>query len=89
MIPYGRRLSMILTSVCGLIGISLCLIENFYLLLIGRVIYGFASGAQGTIVIRMIKEYVPTSKTSKYVAIYAVSQNFASLIALCSALMLP
>ena len=61
MIPYGRRLSMIITSVCGLIGTSLCLIENFALFLIGRVIFGFAAGAQGTIVIRMIKEYVPIS----------------------------
>ena len=89
MIPYGRRLSMILTSVCGMIGVSLCLIEYFTLFLIGRVIFGFAAGAQGTIVIRMIKEYVPTSKTSKYVAIFAVSQCSASFIALTSAAILP
>ena len=61
MIPAGRRLCMILTSLLGCIGVGLVMIENFYFLLIGRVVIGFTSGSQGVIVIRMINEYVPKS----------------------------
>ena len=60
-IPFGRRLSMILTSLIGSAGVGLTMIQNFYVLLVGRVILGFTSGSQGVIVVRMINEYVPAT----------------------------
>ena len=44
-IPYGRRLAMILANSVGIIGVSLTMIENFYALLLGRVIWGFSAGS--------------------------------------------
>ena len=73
MIPYGRRLSMIITSLIGIVGTGFTLIEVYTLLLLGRVILGFSAGTLGTIVIRMIGEYVPASKKSMCVGIYATA----------------
>ena len=44
-IPYGRRLAMILTSIIGIVGVGLTLIQNFTALLFGRVVFGFATGS--------------------------------------------
>ena len=89
MIPFGRRLSMIMTSLVGITGVSLTMIENFYILLIGRVLLGFAAGSQGAIAIRMIGEYVPPDMRKYGVGIYMVFSNFSSLIALFGGLILP
>ena len=61
MIPFGRRFSMIVTSLIGSAGVGLTMIENFYVLLLGRVVLGFTSGSQGVIVVRMINEFVPAA----------------------------
>ena len=45
MIPYGRRLAMILTSIVGIAGVGLMQIENFTALLFGRILLGFATGS--------------------------------------------
>ena len=88
-IPYGRRLSMILTSLIGSFGVGLTMIENFYVLLIGRIFFGFATGSQGVIVIRMINEYVPDSIASVCFGIFVATQNFSAFIALLFGLVLP
>ena len=44
LIPHGRRLAMMLTSLIGIVGVGLTLIQNFPLLLLGRVVFGFATG---------------------------------------------
>ena len=62
MIPYGRRKTMMLTSIIGIVGVSLTLVQEFYIFNIGRILYGFASGAQGTTVIRMIVEFMPEKR---------------------------
>ena len=89
MIPFGRRLSMILTSLVGVVGVSLTMIFNFYILLVGRVLLGFAAGSQGAIAIRMIGEYLPKHMRRYGVGIFMVFSNFSSLIALFSGLILP
>ena len=89
MIPFGRRLSMILTSLVGIAGVSLTMIFNFYILLVGRVLLGFAAGSQGAIAIRMIGEYLPKHMKRYGVGIFMVFSNLSSLIALFSGLILP
>ena len=88
-IPYGRRLAMIFTSLIGCFGVGLTMIENFYVLLIGRIFFGFATGSQGVIVIRMINEYVPDSIASICFGIFVAMQNFSAFIALLFGLILP
>ena len=64
---------MILSNIIGIIGVSLTIIQNFYLLLLGRIIWGFSAGAQGVISIRMIGEYVPEHMAKYSVSIFTVS----------------
>ena len=80
---------MIMTSLVGITGVSLTMIENFYILLVGRVLLGFAAGSQGAIAIRMIGEYVPPDMKKYGVGIFMVFSNLSSLIALFSGLILP
>ena len=80
---------MILTSLIGCAGVGLTMIENFYVLLLGRIILGFTSGSQGVIVVRMINEYVPAAYLSLCFGIFVASQNFGAAVALFSGLILP
>ncbi len=50
---------MILSSILGIIGVALTMIENFYVLILGRILFGIASGCQGALTIRMINEFMP------------------------------
>jgi len=59
LMPYGRRLTMIIVAAIGAIGSGLTLILNFYVFNFGRILVGFAAGAQGATVVRMITEYMP------------------------------
>mmetsp|Transcript_22212 Transcript_22212/g.26022 ORF Transcript_22212/g.26022 Transcript_22212/m.26022 type:complete len:150 (-) Transcript_22212:286-735(-) len=87
--PMGRRFTMILMSTLGIVGVALTLVLNFYVFNIGRLIYGFASGAQGAVVVRMINEYMPPNLRSTCIGIFATSQNLAALLAMFSAFILP
>ena len=59
------------------------------MLLVGRVILGFASGSQGVIVVRMINEYVPAAYQSICFGIFVAAQNFGACVALFAGLILP
>ena len=88
-IPYGRRLSMMLANMIGIIGVCLTLIQNFYLLLLGRIIWGFSAGAQGVVSIRMIGEFVPEHMAKYSVSIFTISQSIAGVLAFSSGIVLP
>ena len=86
---WGRRRAMILSSVIGIIGVSLTMIENFYVLIIGRIGFGVASGSQATLIIIMINEYVPARHLARCMGGYGATQNLGALLALWSGLILP
>ena len=86
---HGRRRAMIISSLIGLVGVALTLIENFYVLNIGRLVFGFTSGCQAAVVVRMIDEYMPPRLTSTAMGGFAATQNFSAFLALCSGLILP
>ena len=58
-VKNGRRTALLIACLIGTIGVSLTMIENFYCLIIGRIIQGYASGVQTVASPRMIEEYVP------------------------------
>ena len=58
-VKNGRRTALLLACCIGTVGVGLTLIENFYCLIIGRIIQGYASGLQTVATPRMIEEYVP------------------------------
>ena len=80
---------MLIMNLIGMSGVVLTLIQNFYLLLLGRVIYGTAVGVQSVCMPRYVEEYVPFRNYSLCIAIYAFSMNFGNLFALCTAVFLP
>ena len=55
----GRRTAIMFCCGLGFFGVSLTMIENFWLLLLGRLIQGYASGVQTVAAPRFIEEYVP------------------------------
>lgn len=85
----GRRLTMMITSAVGIVGVALTLIQNFYVFNVGRILYGFAAGAQGATVVRMIVEFMPEKRQSTCIGVFAMSQNLAALLAMFSAFILP
>ena len=59
MMPIGRRISMMIIAAIGIVGTGLTLIEQFIIFNIGRILLGFAAGSVGSVVIRMIVEFMP------------------------------
>ena len=88
-ILIGRRKTMILMNLIGMVGVSMTLIENLWMLLIGRVIYGLAVGVESVCMPRYVEEYLPLHKYSLCIGIYAFSINIGSLFALTDAIILP
>ena len=88
-ILIGRRKTMILMNLVGIIGVAMTLVEDIWLLLLGRVIYGLAIGVESVCMPRYLEEYLPLHKYSLGIGIYAFAINIGSLFALCSAIILP
>ena len=43
-IAIGRRLTLFLCCAIGILGVGITLIPNFYMMILGRLVYGFACG---------------------------------------------
>jgi MFS family permease len=56
---HGRRLCLIVSSMMGIISVSLPLYLNIWTVLIGRVFLGISVGLYSTIVPRFIEETAP------------------------------
>ena len=89
LIGYGRRRMIIIMAVVGSIGCGLTLCVNFYVLLIGRLLYGMASGVHATAAMRSVDEYVPLKYSGLAVGLWAANQNIGAFICLMSAVALP
>ena len=58
-LKIGRRRTIFLCCVIGMLGVAITLIEKFNMMVLGRVIFGFACGIQTVATPRYIEEYVP------------------------------
>ena len=88
-IRIGRRRTMMIMNLVGIFGVAMTLVQDIWMLLLGRVIYGLAVGICSVCLPRYVEEYVPLSRYSLCIALYAFSMNVGSLFALCSAIILP
>ena len=70
-------------------GAGLTLIQNFYILVLGRIIYGFCAGSVSTIGVRMIVESVPPTWLSACMGLWTAMQNLGAFIPLLFGLILP
>ena len=90
-VQYGRRLSMFIFCLVGIIGCSLTIISarSEALLIIGRIILGYGYGLGSIVINRYIEEYVPLSIYGICSATNLAFGQFGSFMALISSLAYP
>ena len=69
--------------------LTLISITSFYVLLVGRLIYGFCDGITGATVPRFVEEYLPIQYYTIGTVIFVFSQNTGTFLAMFDALILP
>ena len=70
-------------------GVLIALVQDFWLIVLGRLIQGLASGIQSVATPRYIEEYVPLQMYGTVMGAFVCFINIGSLIALCSGAILP
>lgn len=89
-IAYGRRRAVLIFDLLGIIGSGLSIINNFYVILIGRLAYGFAAGVLVTACPNIVEETVPSAYMDYG---YGISTNLGInlfvMISLLSGLIIP
>ncbi|CDW74001.1 sugar transporter family protein [Stylonychia lemnae] len=78
----GRKWAFQFSSIIGVIGSGISLIENIPAILIGRTLFGFACGVQSVCIPRFIEETVPQHQYQVYSTIATLCQGVGSLIAM-------
>jgi len=59
LMKMGRRISLLLCDVIGLVGLGITMYFNFAAIIVGRFIFGLAAGLVSSIVPRYIEDTVP------------------------------
>lgn len=88
-IKYGRRLSLMASAVIGIVGTAITIYQNFWAILIGRLIYGFSVGIIAIAMPRVMEETVPVNLVGFYGGLYCLSFATATLLAYALAVFLP
>jgi len=81
---YGKRTMILATNGLLLVSIGICMIDNSYVILFGRVLYGMTTGAFTVFIPPLVAEMSPTEYRG---AFGAVSQFMCVFGALCCALL--
>jgi len=64
-IKYGRRLTLIQFNLVGLFGSCIALYLNFWIMCVGRFIYGFSAGVIMCATPKMLEETIPANVAEK------------------------
>ena len=89
LVKYGRRQALILSAFIGIVGTAITVYENFWAILIGRLIYGFSVGIIAIAMPRLMEETVPGPLVGFYGGLYCLSFATATLLAYMLAVFLP
>ena len=89
MIKSGRRRTIIIAVIIGVIGASIAIYESVWAILVGRLIYGFGCGLIAIAMPRSMEETVPEHTVGTYAGLYCLSFATSVLIAYLLALILP
>ena len=89
LIQGGRRKSLVMFILVGMVGTGLIMIENVWVLLLGRIIQGVARGVTAVAANRLIEETVPLAIFGSCMAINNLFQMLGTLLAYSGALILP
>jgi len=85
----GRLVTLDVAAIIGMIGSGLTLGLNIYMILAGRILYGFSLGLLVISWPRYMDEVLPPTQLSFYGGIYAFSIAFGTITAFLLALGLP
>ena len=85
----GRRRVLILAAIIGSIGAGITIIQRFYAIIIGRLIYGFSCGLIAITMPRVMEETIPGELVGVFGGLYCLSFAFATLVAYGMAAFLP
>ena len=88
-IQMGRRKTQLIFNLIGMFGVAMCMIDNLWMLILGRLIYGFAVGVESVGMPRYLDEVVPLRRYNVCIALYVLSINLGYVFALDSAVLLP
>ena len=77
----GRRKAQFINICVGLLGISITMMFNYPCLLVGRVLYGFASGSITSSAARYNEETLPAHLYDNLQILFVFSQTFGGLSA--------
>jgi len=86
---FGRLKVLDLAALVGMVGSGITLFLNIYVMLAGRILYGFALGLLVISWPRYMDEVLPPTQISFYGGIYAFSIAFGTITAFLMALGLP
>ena len=89
LIQYGRRFTLIIAALIGIVGVSINLVQNFILLVVGRVIYGVSAGFMAVAAPRFLEEYVPPHIYKVMSTFFTAAMPFGTFLALLGGLILP
>ena len=89
LVKYGRRPALIISALIGIVGTAITIYENFWAILIGRLIYGFSVGIIAIAMPRLMEETVPGYLVGFYGGLYCLSFATATLLAYALAVFLP
>ena len=85
----GRRRVLILAAIIGSIGAGITIIQRFYAIIVGRLIYGFSCGLIAITMPRVMEETIPGELVGVFGGLYCLSFAFATLVAYGMAAFLP
>lgn len=85
----GRKQTMIIGSLIGIVGVSIEMISNYWCIIVGRIIYGLSAGIYSVCVGRYIEETVPHELLTIYAPIYTCGTSVAKMVVMLIAAGLP
>jgi len=85
----GRKRCMLISIGIGVTGVCIEMVDNFWVICFGRLIYGFACGVASPCIGRYIEETVPMHLVSALFPIYTCGLTTASIIVMLAAFILP
>ena len=89
LIVIGRGKVLQIAAVIGIVGVVLTLFINIYMILAGRLLYGFSTGLIAVAIPRYMEEALPPNLVSVYGGLYCFTFAIATILAYALAVFLP
>jgi MFS family permease len=85
----GRKRCMLIATAIGVIGVSIEMIDNFWVIAVGRLIYGYSCGIYAPCIGRYIEEVLPVHLLPTLFPIYTCGMAASAILVMMAAIILP